>query len=179
MTPPDARPNSLMANSVDQAIRGRNEDLLGAAAHARVLADTIRPITSRFTLGIYGKWGAGKTSFVKLLEGELGSSVRFIDFTAWPYKTSDELWRALMIKIASDLYAPLSPPEVTPFVTRVGKFLSQPAFGSELVARQEPDISTFEKFIEQLNATLLASIQKSNSQAAEDDRTLATIASVV
>src|SRR5262245_28917578 len=110
MTPANTQANSLTTNGLDRAISGRNEDLLGAAAHARVLATSVGPIKSRFTLGIYGKWGAGKTSFVRLFAEELGRGVRFISFTAWPYKTSDELWRALMIQIARDLYAPLQAP---------------------------------------------------------------------
>ena len=67
------------------------------------LVDFILTVAPPFTIGVYGGWGEGKTSFVRLVEHYLRqaalpaavSEVLFVTFTAWPYKSSDELWRAL------------------------------------------------------------------------------------
>lgn len=88
-----------------------DDDLLDMTAYTEVLAQFILQVDPPFTVGIYGEWGAGKTSFVRFLETSLhtlskplNERIKFISFTAWPHKTADELWRALILKIAQELY---------------------------------------------------------------------------
>jgi hypothetical protein len=100
----------MRAQIADTPIRDPDDDLLGTAPYAETLADFIYTLEPPFTIGIYGEWGSGKTSFVNFvryyLETEAPADVprvRFVGFSAWPYKTSDELWRALILEIARAL----------------------------------------------------------------------------
>jgi hypothetical protein len=102
----------------DEPIRNPAGDLLGMEAYAEKLADYLRQIKPPFTIGIYGEWGSGKTSFVSLLRyfltqattsnpapgGSSARNVKFITISAWPHTTADTLWRALIIQIAKGLY---------------------------------------------------------------------------
>ncbi|WP_346859448.1 P-loop NTPase fold protein [uncultured Draconibacterium sp.] len=50
-----------------------------------------------FTMGIYGEWGAGKTSFLKMIEEDLNSSnVQTVWFNAWKYNKEKDLWASLV-----------------------------------------------------------------------------------
>jgi hypothetical protein len=95
------------------------EDLLGIAEYAQGLANLIRGAhepSMPFTIGIYGEWGSGKTTFVRFLRHYLvpepiacptaqdSVAFRFVEFSAWPHRTADELWRALILKIAREVY---------------------------------------------------------------------------
>jgi len=100
-----------------------------------------RQARAAFTIGVYGAWGSGKTTFVRLMEGELRErhpdKLKFIGFEAWPFKTSDDLWRALVQKIAYAMHE-VKEPEQTPsangeppgriVTTRLGRRLREPAF---------------------------------------------------
>jgi len=88
------------------------DDLLDMARQAEVLAKYIQSYLDRlpFTVGIFGEWGEGKTTLVRFLKHYLfadsasAAQPTFIYFSAWPYTTSDELWWALILKIARRLY---------------------------------------------------------------------------
>lgn len=70
-----------------------------AVPFARTIAATDRS-TTPWTIGVYGEWGSGKTTFLKLVEKELSrSGVRPIWFNAWKYARDDDLWAALIEKI--------------------------------------------------------------------------------
>ena len=53
------------------------------------------------TIGVYGEWGSGKTSFLKLLDERLraGKGIYPIWFYAWKYNKQDDLWAALLQSI--------------------------------------------------------------------------------
>lgn len=97
----------------DKPIDNPDYDLLGMAGYAFNLAQFILDASPSFTIGIYGEWGSGKSSYVELLKyylemrptsGETVKKLKFISFGAWDYTTADELWRALILKIALKLY---------------------------------------------------------------------------
>jgi hypothetical protein len=67
----------------------------------------VAPITQRIvhatsentplTIGIYGEWGSGKTSFLRMVEEELRKqSISPIWFNAWKYSLEENLWSALI-----------------------------------------------------------------------------------
>jgi len=100
----------MRAQIADAPVDDPDDDLLGTAPYARTLAEFVYTLEPPFTVGIYGEWGSGKTSFVNFVRSYLKSEtpqglppVRFVAFSAWPYKTSDELWRALIVEIAGAL----------------------------------------------------------------------------
>ena len=84
------------------------DDLLGMASHARTLARVVDGIKPPYTIGIYGKWGEGKTTYanllIKYLEAEQAwAKMRLVRFSAWPYVTADAMWRALLDRIAREI----------------------------------------------------------------------------
>ena len=86
----------------DNPISSTEEDEFGFAPYARILAGTIRD-TERlpFCIGIFGAWGSGKSSFMKMLEvivtkppGQSG--MKSIWFSPWKYDKKEDLWNALI-----------------------------------------------------------------------------------
>lgn len=70
---------------------------------AEILSDDSMLPTS---IGVYGSWGVGKSSILRLISQEL-SDDRYVvvDFDAWLYQDFDEAKSALMTVIAKSLYA--------------------------------------------------------------------------
>lgn len=67
--------------------------------------DTETPVT----LGIYGRWGSGKTTILKQLEEKLQSNnITTIWFNAWQYNVEDHLWAAFLQSILNRLYTELN-----------------------------------------------------------------------
>jgi hypothetical protein len=110
-------PSELTERPLEHA----DQDLLGVATHAKKLATLIARAALPLTVGIYGPWGAGKTSFANIVVDELAklpgwSDPDVIRFSAWPYVTPEAIWRALVERIARRAYgqehgADAHPPE--------------------------------------------------------------------
>jgi len=88
------------------------EDKLNFAPYARTLLDIIlNPDTETpLTIGIFGSWGSGKTSLMRMIEAGLESPSRdgqdgrqafSIWFNAWLYSKEETLWRALIMQVLS------------------------------------------------------------------------------
>jgi len=97
--------------SSDTPLVKPEQDLLGIAQHAAVLANTVLTVSTPFTIGVYGEWGAGKTTFVNFVRHYLDrpanpatAAPAFVYFEGWQHRTADELWRALVIDIARAIY---------------------------------------------------------------------------
>ena len=75
--------------SPDLPITKLSEDKLNRAAFAQSLAKTISQysLTSSFTIGLYGEWGSGKTSLVKV-----GACGHFIGLNGPPHLCSIFRW---------------------------------------------------------------------------------------
>jgi hypothetical protein len=84
----------------DTEIKELTEDSLEFKVFGKTLRRIILGAKTPITIGIHGKWGAGKTSIMqltkKLLE-EKGATT--IWFNAWKYNKEDALWRALILTI--------------------------------------------------------------------------------
>jgi hypothetical protein len=89
-------------------------------SHAKTLAHIVNGIEPPYTIGIYGKWGEGKTSYANLLIEYLKlesawTGMRLVEFSAWPYVTADTMWRAFLDRIAREILdqnkEPGSPPQ--------------------------------------------------------------------
>ena len=74
----------------DQAI-GENtdgrEDGLGFTEYARTLAGAALGTEGPFTIGVFGDWGTGKTSLMRMIQRELANEeeVLTVWFEAWRY----------------------------------------------------------------------------------------------
>jgi hypothetical protein len=109
-------PNKIIARAIDEPLLEPEGDLLDMNRHAKALADFIKQDRKLpFTIGIFGEWGEGKTTMVNFLKRHLTpgpgpnepgppSPFYFVTFSAWPYTTSEKLWRALILEIAKVLY---------------------------------------------------------------------------
>ncbi|TDU62097.1 putative KAP-like P-loop ATPase [Prosthecobacter fusiformis] len=82
------------------------EDLIGFEVHADllkqvVLDETLLPVT----LGVFGDWGNGKTSIMKMLEQKLATdeSVAVLYFDAWLFEGYDDAKSALISSIITQL----------------------------------------------------------------------------
>jgi len=86
----------------DKPISLFSEDRLHRKTFVQALASEISNIKDKdcSVVGLYGKWGAGKTSIIKLLDEELKNKYFFTAyFNPWRYKSEDILLKELFIKI--------------------------------------------------------------------------------
>ena len=99
--------------AIDDPLEKPGSDLLEMNQHAKALADYIKQDRKLpFTVGIFGEWGEGKTTMVNFVREHLRPATvdgkeppfYFVTFSAWPYTTSEKLWRALIIEIAKVVY---------------------------------------------------------------------------
>jgi tetratricopeptide (TPR) repeat protein/Cdc6-like AAA superfamily ATPase len=77
------------------------EDKLGYQMFADRLADSIArvdPANTPWTIGVYGSWGSGKTSFLMMTASALLKrfNIEPIWFNAWKYTREEDLWLALI-----------------------------------------------------------------------------------
>jgi KAP family P-loop domain len=65
-------------------------DGLGFDVYAQVLADASRGTPGPFTIGIFGEWGNGKTSLMRLIQRKLTSDdILCVWFNAWQYEKEE------------------------------------------------------------------------------------------
>jgi ABC-type oligopeptide transport system ATPase subunit len=86
----------------DNPIQSVKEDTLGFAPYARILCNTIRDTHTEqlpFCIGIFGEWGSGKSSFMKMIQDLLPDDMPYIWFNPWKYDRKEELWHALIQSI--------------------------------------------------------------------------------
>ncbi len=87
------------------------EDELGFGASVAALAEVVggaKLADTPLTVGIYGPWGSGKTSMMRMIYVVLNDRARHpgvlpIWFDAWRYAQSDALWRALLISVVEEI----------------------------------------------------------------------------
>ena len=82
------------------------DDLIGFRVHAELLRevvcdDSLLPVT----IGVFGDWGSGKTSIMKMLEKELEKDERIavVYFDAWLFEGYDDAKSALISSILKQL----------------------------------------------------------------------------
>ena len=78
-----------------------NEDCLGFSAYTETLGKlALEPDIAPLTIGIFGNWGSGKTSLMRMIKSYLDEKHRenaqTIWFNAWQYEGKDEIQSALI-----------------------------------------------------------------------------------
>ncbi|MDJ0718072.1 MAG: P-loop NTPase fold protein [Prochloraceae cyanobacterium] len=78
-----------------------NEDTLGFEGMAEILHTVIRDMPEPpFTIGIFGEWGCGKTTLMKMVQARLNENeVKTVWFNAWKYDGKEVIWNALIQQI--------------------------------------------------------------------------------
>lgn len=95
-----------MAIPGDNPIENAGEDRLGRAPLAASFARQVLALDASqgAVVGILGKWGSGKTSFVNMAEGEFetaGSPV--LNFNPWMFSGAEQLVESFFVEVAAQL----------------------------------------------------------------------------
>ncbi|MFK0248180.1 P-loop NTPase fold protein [Amycolatopsis azurea] len=82
---------SLIADQAVGEADQRTADGLGFEVYAQVLAEAATDTRGPFTIGVFGEWGTGKTSLMRLIERKLvdGEDVVTVWFNAWRYEQEE------------------------------------------------------------------------------------------
>lgn len=83
-----------------------SQDAFGYREYIEPLAQQLFDGQDGFTLGIFGGWGQGKTSLMKLLHARVAMrkvTVLPIWFDAWKFDRADVVWRALLAQTVNDI----------------------------------------------------------------------------
>lgn len=111
--PPDPKgPAAPRTYSSDQPISGREHDRFGRWPFARRIADTIasRGDPSSLVIGLFGAWGDGKTSTLRMMEEALQEHrhVVVVRFNPWHFGSEQLLLRGFFSTLADALGRSLS-----------------------------------------------------------------------
>lgn len=97
-------PNQFIS---DEPIAGSHQDRFNRAPFAARIADTIarRPDPSSLVIGVFGPWGDGKTSVLKMMEEQLGlhPDVIVLHFNPWHFQSDEQLIRGFFATLADGL----------------------------------------------------------------------------
>jgi len=80
-------------------------DLLGFKDSIMRIATLLPHISTPFTIGVYGDWGSGKTSFMNMLSAYLSqkNNLKTFWFNAWQYENETSLLLPLLSKLANEI----------------------------------------------------------------------------
>lgn len=77
-----------------------DQDLLGYEPYAQTMAQVLSStnLETPFTVGIFGPWGTGKTTFMYLVERHLEND-NVVFFRPWQFEQKEEVWKALIYTV--------------------------------------------------------------------------------
>jgi len=78
-------------------------DRLDFIPYVDTLVDIIQTGETPLTIGIFGTWGSGKTSLMKMVNKKLPKSFTVVWFEAWKYDKEETLWRALLLTVLTEI----------------------------------------------------------------------------
>jgi formylglycine-generating enzyme required for sulfatase activity len=98
----------------DRAISDASEDRFGFRDYASVLTDRTLEARTPLTIGIFGRWGSGKTSLMKLMESELKRraaeeylDLKTLPINVWQLSNREELWNASLQSLLTQVHEKL------------------------------------------------------------------------
>jgi formylglycine-generating enzyme required for sulfatase activity len=78
-------------------------DALDFMPYVETLADIIQTGNTPLTIGVFGTWGSGKTSLMKMVKKQLPDDFTVAWFDAWKYDKEESLWRAFLLCVLNAL----------------------------------------------------------------------------
>jgi hypothetical protein len=86
----------------DREVRQAAQDTLRFNQYCQVLTNIVHEADTPLTIGVFGPWGSGKTSLMRLVEEATQKQYKApftVWFNAWKYDQEEVLWRALVIQV--------------------------------------------------------------------------------
>lgn len=74
-------------------------DALDFTPYVETLADIIQTGNTPLTIGVFGTWGSGKTSLMRMVKKQLPDDFTVAWFDAWKYDKEETLWRAFLLNV--------------------------------------------------------------------------------
>lgn len=152
----------LYGLKTDNSIEGELQDSLGFKEYSNVFAHIINTKISDLpiTIGIFGGWGSGKTSLMKLIQNKINNRYKTIWFDAWKFDKDEDVRRALIQHIVNKLEEDIKEiekkfKEEEPFklfngyVTEIGKDIAYLAARSSVLylSKGSVDINNARKYV--------------------------------
>ncbi len=81
-----------------------DKDLLDFTPYVETLVDVCKTAITPLTIGVFGTWGSGKTSLMRMVRKGLPPTFTVAWFDAWKYDKEETLWRAFPLSILSALH---------------------------------------------------------------------------
>ncbi len=150
-------------------------DELGFTPSVEALLDIIHTSELQdtpLTIGIYGPWGSGKTSLMRMILAGLqpndpAAGYAPVWFEAWRYGRSDALWRALLVSVVEQIRAYLLDDEarLRAIMAAPDNQAGQPPEDREVSAVKE----SLNRALDDLIGSLYRSIEREEAGAIEID----------
>jgi hypothetical protein len=78
-----------------------DKDALDFTPYVETLVDVCKTASTPLTIGVFGTWGSGKTSLMRMVKNELPGEYTAAWFDAWKYDKEETLWRAFLLSVLS------------------------------------------------------------------------------
>jgi formylglycine-generating enzyme required for sulfatase activity len=90
-----------------------DKDALDFTPYVEALVDVCRTASTPLTIGVFGTWGSGKTSLMKMVKNKLPEEYTVAWFDAWKYDKEETLWRAFLLSVLSAVRSKIKEGEPT------------------------------------------------------------------
>jgi formylglycine-generating enzyme required for sulfatase activity len=76
-----------------------DRDMLDFTPYVETLVDVCKTASTPLTIGVFGTWGSGKTSLLRMVKKGLPQNYTVAWFDAWKYDNEETLWRAFLLTV--------------------------------------------------------------------------------